>query len=50
MELKEKIIIDYKTTINKINDQNINLILSLNLEDEILHKNMLLRQIEKIKE
>ena len=50
LELKEKIIIDYKTTINKINDNNINLILSLNLEDEILHKNMILRQIEKLKE
>ncbi len=50
LELKEKIIIDYKTTINKINDNNINLILSLNLEDEMLHKNMILRQIEKIKE
>ena len=49
LELKEKTIIDYKTAINKINDKNINLILSLNLEDEILHKNMLLRQIEKIK-
>ena len=49
LELKEKIIIDYKTTINKISDNNINLILSLNLEDEILHKNMILRQIEKIK-
>lgn len=49
LELKEKTIIDYKTTINKINDSNINLILSLNLEDEILHKNMILRQIEKIK-
>ena len=50
LELKEKIIIDYKTAINKISDNNINLILSLNLEDEILHKNMLLRQIEKLKE
>ncbi len=50
LELKQKIIIDYKTTINKISDNNINLILSLNLEDEILHKNMILRQIEKIKE
>lgn len=49
LELKEKIIIDYKTTISKINDENINLILSLNLEDEILHKNMIIRQIEKIK-
>ena len=49
LELKEKIIIDYKTAINKINDKNINLILSLNLEDEILHKNMILRQIEKAK-
>ena len=49
LELKEKIIIDYKTAISKINDQNINLILSLNLEDEILHKNMLIRQIEKLK-
>jgi len=49
LELKEKTIIDYKTTINKINDSNINLILSLNLEDEIMHKNMILRQIEKIK-
>ena len=50
LELKEKSIIDYKTTINKISDKNINLILSLNLEDEILHKNMLLRQIEKLKQ
>ena len=49
LELKEKTIIDYKTTISKINDRNINLILSLNLEDEILHKNMILRQIEKLK-
>ncbi|MBE7082136.1 MAG: hypothetical protein E7378_00430 [Clostridiales bacterium] len=49
LELKEKTIIDYKTTINKINDNNINLILSLNLEDEILHKNMILRQIEKLR-
>ena len=49
LELKEKTIIDYKTAISKINDNNINLILSLNLEDEILHKNMLLRQIEKLK-
>lgn len=49
LELKEKTIIDYKTTISKINDNNINSILSLNLEDEILHKNMLLRQIEKLK-
>ena len=49
LELKEKTIIDYKTTISKINDENINLILSLNLEDEILHKNMILRQIEKLK-
>lgn len=49
LELKEKIIIDYKTAISKIEDKNINLILSLNLEDEILHKNMLLRQIEKLK-
>ena len=49
LELKEKTIIDYKTTINKISDSNINLILSLNLEDEILHKNMILRQIEKCK-
>lgn len=49
LELKEKTIIDYKTTISKINDSNINLILSLNLEDEILHKNMILRQIEKLK-
>ena len=49
LELKEKTIIDYKTAISKINDKNINLILSLNLEDEILHKNMLLRQIEKLK-
>lgn len=48
LELKEKIIIDYKTTINKISDKNINLILTLNLEDEILHKNMLTRQLEKI--
>ena len=30
LELKEKIIIDYKTAINKISDSNINLILSLN--------------------
>ncbi len=50
LELKEKVIIDYKTALGKINDQNINLILSLNLEDEILHKNMILRQIEKLKE
>lgn len=49
LELKEKIILDYKTAISKINDNNINLILSLNLEDEILHKNMILRQIEKLK-
>lgn len=49
LELKEKTIIDYKTAISKINDENINLILSLNIEDEILHKNMLLRQIEKLK-
>lgn len=48
LELKEKIIIDYKTAINKISDSNINLILSLNLEDEILHKNMIIKQIEKI--
>lgn len=48
LELKEKTIIDYKTAINKITDNNINMILSLNLEDEILHKQMLLRQIEKI--
>jgi len=47
LELKEKTIIDYKTAINKISDNNINLILTLNLEDEILHKNMILRQIEK---
>ncbi len=47
LELKEKIIIDYKTAINKISDSNINLILSLNLEDEILHKNMIIKQIEK---
>ena len=47
LEIKEKTIIDYKTTINKISDKNINLILSLNLEDEILHKNMLTRQLEK---
>ncbi|MBE7074686.1 MAG: hypothetical protein E7376_01740 [Clostridiales bacterium] len=49
LELKEKIIIDYKTALNKISDNNINLILSLNLEDEILHKNMIIRQIEKLK-
>lgn len=49
LELKEKIIIDYKTAINKIADNNINLILSLNLEDEILHKNMIIKQIEKLK-
>ena len=48
LELKEKIIIDYKTALNKISDNNINLILSLNLEDEILHKQMILRQIEKM--
>ena len=48
LELKEKIIIDYKTAISKINDSNINVILTINLEDEILHKNMILRQIEKI--
>lgn len=48
LELKEKIIIDYKTAINKISDSNINLILSLNLEDEILHKNIIIKQIEKI--
>ena len=48
LELKEKTIIDYKSTINKISDNNINLILSLNLEDEITHRNMILRQIENI--
>ena len=48
LELKEKIIIDYKTAINKISDSNIKLILSLNLEDEILHKNIIIKQIEKI--
>ncbi|MBQ7885078.1 MAG: hypothetical protein IJ318_03180 [Clostridia bacterium] len=48
LELKEKIIIDYKTAINKISDNNINMILTLNLEDEILHKQMILRQIEKL--
>jgi len=48
LELKEKVIIDYKTAIEKIEDKNINLILALNLEDEILHKNMILRYIEKI--
>jgi len=48
LELKEKTIIDYKTAISKINDSNINLVLNLNLEDEILHKNMILRQIEKL--
>ena len=48
LELKEKTIIDYKTAISKIDDNNINLILTLNLEDEILHKNIILRQIEKI--
>ena len=48
LELKEKTIIDYKTALSKINDNNINLILSLNLEDELLHKNMILRQIEKL--
>lgn len=47
LELKEKIIIDYKTAINKISDNNINMILTLNLEEEILHKQMILRQIEK---
>ncbi len=50
LELKEKVIIDYREAISKITDKNINLILSLNLEDEIMHKNMILRQIEKIKE
>ena len=49
LELKEKIIIDYKTAINKIEDNNIKLILSLNLEDEILHKNIIIKQIEKLK-
>lgn len=48
LELKEKTIIDYKTAINKISDSNINLILELNLEDEILHKQMLIKQIEII--
>jgi len=48
LEMKEKIVIDYKTAISKIEDKNINLILALNLEDEILHKNMILRQIEKL--
>lgn len=48
LELKEKIIIDYKTAINKISDPNINLILALNLEDEILHKNMIIKQIERV--
>ena len=48
LELKEKTIIDYKTALSKINDNTINLILSLNLEDELLHKNMILRQIEKL--
>lgn len=48
LELKEKTIIDYKTAINKISDSNINLILEMNLEDEILHKNMLVKQIEII--
>lgn len=48
LELKEKIIIDYKTAINKISDNNINLILSLNLEDEILHKRMIVNQLEKL--
>lgn len=48
LEIKEKTIIDYKTTINKIGDKNINLILALNLEEEILHKNMLLRQLDKL--
>ena len=33
--------IDYKTALNKISDNNINLILTLNLEDEILHKNLI---------
>lgn len=47
LELKEKVIIDYKTAINKISDNNINLILSLNLEDELLHKQMIIKQIEK---
>lgn len=46
LELKEKTIIDYKTAINKISDKNINMILNLNLEDEILHKKMIIRQIE----
>ena len=49
LELKEKVIIDYKNAMSKIADSNINLILSLNLEDEILHKNMIIRQIEKLK-
>lgn len=49
LELKEKVIIDYKNAMSKIEDSNINLILSLNLEDEILHKNMIIRQIEKLK-
>lgn len=50
LELKEKIIIDYKLAMSKISDADINLILSMNLEDEILHKQMILRQIEKLKE
>lgn len=49
LELKEKIIIDYKTAISSIEDEDIKLILNLNLEDEILHKNMIIRQIEKLK-
>ena len=50
LELKEKIIIDYRTTISKINDNNINKILYEILNDEILHKSMIIKQIEQLKE
>ena len=45
----EKIIIDYKTAISKINDKNIDVILQLILEDELNHKDLILKQIEKLK-
>ena len=44
------IIIDYRTTISKINDNNINKILYEILNDEILHKSMIIKQIEQLKE